>query len=81
MSGAEAGTSEKERNFLIDQSSEIEVSVQIEMRLLPSLLLAVKAHNGGKIVESSWDEVNEKWIDHDIDQADLDLGNESDSNL
>ena len=46
------------------------------MRLLPSLLLAVKAHEGGKITEASWDDVNKKWIEHDLDEADADLGTE-----
>ena len=59
------------------------------MRLLPSLLVAGKAHEFMNSVheahddpaleeeieiESSWDPVNEVWIDHDLDQADADLG-------
>ena len=46
------------------------------MKVLPSLLLAVKAHYEGKITEASWDEVNEKWIEHDLSEADIDLGTE-----
>ena len=56
------------------------------MRLLSSLLLAAKAHESvhdeyedsvleeEKIIESSWDDVNEVWIDHDLDEAEFDIG-------
>ena len=29
-----------------------------------------------KVIEGSWDSVHEKWIDHDVDEADMNLGDD-----
>ena len=41
-----------------------------------SRIRLLQYHQPEKVIEGSWDSVNEKWIDHDVEEADMNLGDD-----